>query len=125
MLNKSAYVPTFYLHQFWHTAQVNLDDESFTVTLDRQVYTVDLEVLRTVLLLPRPKKDYAPILSELEILNYIIDLGYVVQDNRPLVKHSKFDVKFLSQPWRTLYLIIVRSVAGRQSGHEHPRLQHL
>ena len=33
VLTKSASVPTFYIHQFWHTAKVNLDDASFTVTL--------------------------------------------------------------------------------------------
>jgi hypothetical protein len=35
LLNKSTSVPLFYLHQFWLTAKANLDDESFTVTLDR------------------------------------------------------------------------------------------
>lgn len=34
MLNRSTSVPTFYLYQFWHTTKVNLDDESFIVTLD-------------------------------------------------------------------------------------------
>ena len=34
LLTKSASVPIFYLHQFWHTAQVNLDDASFKVTLE-------------------------------------------------------------------------------------------
>ena len=34
LLDKSTSVPTFYLHQFWLTAKVNLHDESFTVTLD-------------------------------------------------------------------------------------------
>jgi hypothetical protein len=58
LLDKSTPVPLFYLHQFWLTAKVNLDDESFTVTLDRQVYTVDLGVLRTVFLLPQPETEF-------------------------------------------------------------------
>ena len=56
MLTKSTSVPTCYIHQFWSTTKVNLDDESFTVTLERQEYTVDLDVLRTVLMLPTPKE---------------------------------------------------------------------
>ena len=34
MLIKSTSVPSFYLHQFWLTAQVNTDAASFSVTLD-------------------------------------------------------------------------------------------
>ena len=52
LLDKSTSVLEFYLHQFWLTAKVILDDESFAVTLDRQVYTINHEVLRTVFLLP-------------------------------------------------------------------------
>ena len=124
MLTKSIYVPTFYIHQFWHTAQVNLDEESFNVTLERQVFTVDLDVLRTVLMLLQPD-EFHPMLTELEILDYLIDLGYDVDDDLPLTRLSRFNIKHLPKPWRTFYMLIVRSISGRKSGHEHPRLSHL
>jgi hypothetical protein len=124
MLTKYTSVPIFYIHQFWYTAQANLDDESFTITSDRQVYTVDLDILRTVLMLPTPK-EFRPMLTELEILDYLIDLGYDVKDELPLIRLSRFNVKYLPQPWRTFYMLIVRSISGRKSGHEHPRLEHL
>ena len=124
MLTKSASVPTFYLHQFWHTAQVNLDDASFKVTLERQEYNIDLDVLREVLMLP-VHKEHAPILAELEVLDYMIELGYDLGDARQQMTLSSFNVKFLPQPWRTFYMLIIRSISGRKSGHEHPRATHL
>lgn len=125
LLNKSTSVTVFYLHQFWLTIKVNLDDESFTVTLDRQVYTVDHNVLRTVFLLPQPDNEFAPMLPELDLLDFFIDLGYDVQDDLPLIKHSRFNAKHIPQPWRTFYLLVIRSISGRKSGHEHPKLEHL
>lgn len=95
LLDKSTSVPEFYLHQFWLTAKVNLDDESFTVTLDRQVYTIDNEVLRTVFLLPQPENEFVPMLPELELLDFFIDLGYDVQDDLPLILHSRFNAKHM------------------------------
>ena len=121
----STSVPLFYLHQFWITAKANLDDESFTVTLDRQVYNVNHDVLRTVLHLPQADNEFAPILPELDLLDFFIELGYDVDDNVPLVKHSRFNAKNIPQPWRTFCLLVVRSISGRKSGHEHPRLEHL
>ena len=114
MLTKSTSVPSFYLHQFWLTGTVNQDAESFSITLDRQVYRVDLEVLREVLLLPRPETDFAPMISERNIMDYLIDLGYDVQDRLPLTMLSRFNVKYLSQPWRPFYMIVVRSISGRK-----------
>lgn len=84
-----------------------------------------MEVLRTVLLLPKPETEFVPMMPELEILDYLIDLGYDVQDDLPLTKHSRFNVKYMPQPWRTFYMLVVRSISGRKSGHEHPRLEHL
>ena len=124
MLTKSASVPTFYLHQFWHIAQVNLDDASFKVTLERQEYNIDLDVLREVLMLP-VHKEYTPILTELEVLDYMIELGYDLGDARHQMTLSSFNVKFLPQPWRTFFMLIIRSISGRKSGHEHPRATHL
>lgn len=125
LLNRSTSVPVFYLHQFWLTPKANLDDESFTVTLDRQVYTVDHDVLRTVFLLPQPDNEFAPILPELDLLDFFIELGYDVDDDLPLIKHSRFNAKNIPQPWRTFCLLVVRSISGRKSGHEHPGLEHL
>ena len=125
LLNRSTSVPLFYLHQFWLTVKANLDDESFTVTLDRQVYTVDHDVLRTVLLLPQTENEFAPILPELDLPDFFIELGYDVDDDLPLIKHSRFNAKNIPQPWRTFCLLVVRSISGRKSGHEHPRLEHL
>jgi hypothetical protein len=125
LLDKSTSVPEFYLHQFWLTAKVNLDDESFTVTMDQQVYTIDHDVLRTVFLLPQPDNEFAPILPELDLLDFFIELGYDVDDDLPLIKHSRFNAKIIPQPWRTFCLLVVRSISGRKSGHEHPRLEHL
>ena len=96
MLTKSTSVPSFYLHQFWLTTTVNQDAESFSITLDRQVYRVDLEVLREVLLLPRPETDYAPMMSERNILEYLIHLGYDVQDILTLTMLSRSNVKYMS-----------------------------
>ena len=125
LLTCSTSVPLFYLHQFWLTAQANLDDESFTVTLDNHKYSVDHDVLRTALLMPQPDTEFAPILPDLELLDFFIELGYEVDDDVPLVKLSKFNVKYIPQPWRTFCLLVVRSISGRKSGHEHPRLEHL
>jgi hypothetical protein len=125
LLCKSTSVPLFYLHQFWLTAKANLDDESFTVTLDRQEYTIDHDVLRTVFLLPQTDHEFAQLLPELDLLDFFIELGYNVDDDLPLIKHSRFNAKEIPQPWRTFCLIVVRSISGRKSGHEHPRLEHL
>ena len=124
MLTKSISVPSFYLHQFWLTAKVNADAESFLVTLDKQTHVVDLSVLREVLLLPIPDTDYAPMITEDEVLDYITELGYD-QSDVILTSLSSFNVKYLSQPWKTFFMIVVRSISGRKSGHEHPRLEHL
>ena len=124
MLTKSASVPSFYIHQFWHTAQVNLDDASFKVTLERQEYNIDLDVLRTVLMLP-VYKEYEPILTEIEVLDYMIQLGYDLDDEVRKMTLSNFNVKYLPQPWRTFYMLIIRCISGRKSGHEHPRSTHL
>ena len=120
MLTKSASLPTFYIHQFWHTARVNLDDSSFTVKLEHQEYNVDLDVLRTVLMLPTPD-EFQPMMTEIEILDYMIQLGYDLDDDIPMMSLSKFNVKYLPQPWRTFYMLIIRSISGWKSGHEHPR----
>ncbi|PWA92696.1 hypothetical protein CTI12_AA075180 [Artemisia annua] len=124
LLTKSTSVPIFYIHQFWHTAKANLDDKSFTVMLDRQQYTIDYDTLREALMLPT-YNEYHPMLTELEILDYFIDLGYDIVDNESLTLLSKFNVKYLPQPWRTFYMLIVRSISGRRSGHEHPRVEHM
>ena len=85
MLMKSASVPEIYLHQFWHTALIGLDDKSFTVTLERTEYNVDWDILRKALMLPEPepKTDFAPMKSELEILDFLVDLGYDVPIHEP------------------------------------------
>lgn len=64
-------------------------------------------------------------IPELELLDYLIDLGFDVQDDLPLLKHSRFNAKHMPQPWRTFYMLVVRSISGRKSGHEHPGLEHL
>ena len=48
LLTKTASVANFYLHQFWHTLQLDLGEESFTCMLHKRQVTVDKDTLRSV-----------------------------------------------------------------------------
>lgn len=125
LLKKSVAIPYLYIHQFWITAKSNKKKSSFTVTINRTEYLIDADVLREALLLPKPKKEFDPMPTDTELLQFFLDIGYDIQNNNSLDKPSDFDVKYLPQPWRTICMIVTRSIAGRDTGHEHPKLQHL
>lgn len=126
MLTKSALVACFYIHQFWHTLHLDLSEEFFTCMLHMRQVTVDKDLLRSVLRLSElgPDEEYDPVPSEEELIEWLRDIGYD-ESEEVVTKHSKVNTRFLPQPWRTLYIIIAKSLSGRDTGHEHPKLQHL
>ena len=58
------------------------------------------------------------------MIEWLRDIGYDESEG-VITRHSKVNIRFLPQPWRTLYIIIAKSLSGRDTGHEHPKLQHL
>lgn len=91
----------------------------------RQV-TVDKDLRRSVLGLSElgPDEVYDPVPNEKELIEWLRDIGYD-ESEEVVTRHSKVNTRFLPQPWRTLYIIIAKSLSGRDTGHEHPKLQHL
>jgi hypothetical protein len=126
LLTKTATVASFYLHQFWHTIQPDLNEEYFTCMLHKRQVTVDKYTLRAILGLPElgPDEQYYPVPNEEELITWLRDIGYD-ETEEVVTKHSKVNTRFLPQPWRTLYILIAKSLSGRDVGHEHPKLQHL
>jgi hypothetical protein len=126
LLTRSAAVACFYIHQFWHTLHLDLGEESFTCMLHMRQVTVDKDILRSVLGLPElePNEEYDLVPSEEELIEWLRDIGYD-ESQEVMTRHSKVNIRFLPQPWRTLYIIIAKSLSGRDTGHEHPKLQHL
>ena len=71
MLEKSAPIPEFYIHQMWHTLKLCINEDSFTCTLDKKEVTVTVNYLRKVLLLPEapgPNKFFHDTLTEETVL---------------------------------------------------------
>jgi hypothetical protein len=126
LLTKTASVASFYLHEFWHTLQLDLGEESFTCMLHKRQVTVDKDTLRSVLGLPElgPDEHYHPVPNEEELIAWLRDIGYD-ESEEVVTRHSKVNTRFLPQLWRTLYILIAKSLSGRDVGHEHPKLQHL
>ena len=126
LFTKSALVSCFYIHQFWHTLQLDLGEASFTCTLHNRQVTVDIDVLRNVLGLPElgPNEEYVTVPTEEELIMWLRDIGYD-ESEEAITRHSRVNIRYLPQPWRTLYILIAKSLSGRDTGHEHPKLQHL
>ena len=128
LLDSSDTIPELYIHQFWDTFTLSSDDEYFTIQLDRKRIRVTPYHLRKALDLPdapETSNQFYPTPSESEIMQFLVDIGYDVQPDTPLTKISKVNAKYIPQPWRTIFYIITRSISGRDSGYEHPRLSHL
>jgi hypothetical protein len=94
--------------------------------LHKRQVTVDIDTLRNVLGLPElgPDEEYDPVPNEEELIEWLRDIGYD-ESEEVVTRHSKVNIRFLPQPWRTLYILIAKSLSGRDTGHEHPKLQHL
>lgn len=87
---------------------------------------MDKDILHGVLGLPElgPDEEFHPVPNEEELIEWLRDIGYD-ESEEVVTRHSKFNTRFLPQPWRTLYILIAKSLSGRDTGHEHPKLQHL
>ena len=126
LFTKSASVSCFYIHQFWHTLQLDLGEASFTCMLHNRQVTVDIDLLRNVLGLPElgPDEEYVQVPTEEELIEWLRDIGYD-ESEEVITRHSRVNIRYLPQPWRILYILIAKSLFGRDTGHEHPKLQHL
>jgi hypothetical protein len=126
LFTKSASVSCFYIHQFWHTLQIDLGEASFTCMLHNRQVTVDIDLLRNVFGLPElgPDEEYDQVPTEEELIEWLRDIGYD-ESEEVVTRHSRVNIRFLPQPWRTLCILIAKSLSGRDTGHEHPKLQHL
>jgi hypothetical protein len=105
----------------WTSAK-NLSLACFT--LDKSQWTKILFV--PFLILPElgPDEQYHPVPNEEGLITFLRDIGYD-ESEEVVTRHSKVNTRFLPQPWRTLYILIAKSLSGRDVGHEHPKLQHL
>lgn len=94
--------------------------------LHKRQVTVDKDILRGVLGLPElgPDEEFHPVPNEEELIEWLRDIGDD-ESEEVVTRHSKVNTRFLPQPWRTLYILIAKSLSGRDTGHEHPKLQHL
>ena len=126
MLIKSASVASFYIHQFWKTLELDMGEEFFTVTLHKRSIVVDVDSLRTILLQTplAPGQQYDTVPNEDGLIQFLREIGYD-ESKKPISTHSRVNTRYLPQPWRTFYMIIAKSLSGRDSGHEHPKLPHL
>ena len=126
MLIKSASVANFYIHQFWHTLELDMGEEFFTVILHKRKIVVDVDSIRTILLQPdlAPGQAYDAVPNEEGLIQFLREIGYD-ESEKPLGTHSRVNTRYIPQPWRTFYMVLAKSLSGRDSGHEHPKLPHL
>lgn len=119
VMEKSASVPEIYIHQLWHTLLPSLEEKSFTCTLDRRKVTVDIDLLRSVLLLPEapaPAKQFHPAPSKETVLNFLLEIGYDEQENEPLTYVSKVDDKYIPNLGGNLISSLLDPSPGEKAG---------
>ncbi|GJZ38584.1 hypothetical protein Tco_0585147 [Tanacetum coccineum] len=117
-------VPIIYLHQFWTTINHNKNNHTFTFKLDTHTFTLTPGLLRTVLQMPPPDPNntYTKPPLEIQILEFIMTLGYDEDHETKMIVISKMVATRLHQPWRAILSVLNRSLMGKDSCWDTVRL---